>query len=101
MSRNDKGEIVLSRGEASIISQLLSMAGEKFGDHGCNDLPKDFYEEFEEEAELLNLAAALRVVNNSHRDPDETDEEFLKLAMHNDSILMSLMAGYLEWKLNT
>lgn len=27
----------------SMISKLLEMAGDKFSNHGCNDLPKDFY----------------------------------------------------------
>lgn len=89
--------VTLTLGEADIIAQLLEMAGDVFGNHGCNDIPDDFYSKMGKE-EQLQLAAALRKVNGSHNDDDETDDEFRRGAMYNDGILMDLMAGYLRNK---
>lgn len=86
MTKTEKG-ILLTETEALIISKLLEMARDEFSNHGSNDLEQEFYSEMTK-SDLIEMAAEF----SRKEDFDGTPDEFLNGPMHNDCIMLSLMA---------
>lgn len=63
--------MTLSDKEAKIVAALLDMAGDKFGDHGCNDFRlSDHVEMTDDEKRVLDLA-----VHEDNGDPEEHEPD--------------------------
>ena len=71
--------------ELLLAAKLLDLAQEEFSNHGCNDLPKDFLEDWalEEKKQLMKDYLEL------NGDPENYDDNFLYFM---DDSLMWLMA---------
>ena len=83
-------KIEISKAEAQIISQLLDMAADEFGNHGCNDLSEEFFEGIDKE-ELVKISQEFFESDNAQGDW-ENPEDYRKFAMSNDSVLMDLFS---------
>ena len=78
----------MSNEEKIIISRLLRMAEEKFSNHGCNDLPSDFWDGISEECKETIKKEAIEI--------DYGGEEYSEALMGHDSLLMDFFADKLE-----
>ena len=72
-----------------VISRLLKIAYESFSNHGCNDLPDDFWDGIDEKtkAQILNL------LNESYYDGDF---QAANLDNERDDVLMLVLSEWLE-----
>ncbi len=70
-----------------MISKLLEIAGDKFSDHGCNDLPENFYGDMTKE-DIQQLYKAWHEWNGDDYNPDQTG--YLR-----DDLLMDFFSDYI------
>ena len=81
--------IYLSAKEANMVARLLGMASDEFSNHGCNDLPDDFWEDWTR-LERQALCRAIQEVNGT---PEDYDPDHLN---HPDWLLMEYMRDRLR-----
>lgn len=74
--------------ELRLIAHLLEMAGEHFGNHGCNDFDLD-NEVISDPAEIAEFVDAAQRWNG---DPQEEDQKMTPDAYNYDWIAMGVMA---------
>lgn len=75
--------------EKKLAAQMLEIAGEKFGNHSCNDVDESFYNGW-------TIEERQKFVKEFHEwngDPEEYNEKFLHLP---DFALMSFLANKLK-----
>lgn len=77
----------------NMVSKLLEMAGDEFCNHGCNDLPEDFFEGMSKE----DVQELYREYHNWNGDPEEYDPE--QLGYLGDDSLMSFFSEYIKTKI--
>lgn len=74
----------------NIVSKLLEIAGDVFSNHGCNDLPDDFFTEMSEE-DIQDLYKEWHMWNG---DPEEYDPE--SIGYLGDVSLMTFFSDYIK-----
>lgn len=74
----------------NMISKLLEMAGDKFSNHGCNDLPDDFFEGMDKD----DIKELYQEYHNWNGDPEEYESD--KLGYLGDDSLMFFFSEYIK-----
>lgn len=74
----------------NIVSKLLDLASDEFSNHGCNDLPKSFYDGMSKE-EIQELYHEFHKWDG---DPEKYNPE--RLNYLGDSILMTFFSEYIK-----
>jgi len=73
-----------------IISKLLKMAGEKFSNHGCNDLPDSFFDDMSQK----ERQAFYKQYHEWNGDPEDYDLN--QIGYLGDSALMHFFSDYVK-----
>lgn len=83
--------VLLRKAVLKLVPVLLEMAGDEFGNHGCNDF--DFSEHGLSEGEMKAFVAFMHEKN---RDPEETEDAIKRLPNGSDFCVMFACATWME-----
>lgn len=76
-----------------LISKLLEIAGDHFSNHGCMELPDDFFEDWDQE----EIKGLYKMWHEWNGDPEEFDEN--QSGYLGDWMLMEFFGDWLKYKI--